>query len=128
MAEPAPAKSEAPAPIRFNITGSAPAPLTQSQAINGTVYFTCLDRPYNISTWDPAGTPANVFVGETNDYLVCVLGINGPYSFNTSVVNVGDTVTFEPNPPSSPQRTEAGAKGDVVGVKGTITITNVRMS
>ena len=124
MAEAAPAKRDAVAPIHFNISGSAPVPLTGSQALNGTVYFICLDGPYNISTWDPAGTPAKVFVGETNDYLVCKAGSNGPYSFATNVVKVGDTVTFEPNPPTAAERKTAGAK-DAIGVKGTITITNV---
>jgi hypothetical protein len=124
MAEPAPAKRDAVAPLTINITGSAPVPVNPSQAINGEVEFVCHDGPYNISTWDPAGTPANVFVGETNNTLVCNQGPNGPYSFNQNVVKVGDIVTFEPNPPTAAERKTAAAK-DAIGVKGTITITNI---
>jgi hypothetical protein len=40
------------------------------------------------------------------------------------VVKVGDIVTFEPNPPTAAERKTAAAK-DAIGVKGTITITNV---
>jgi hypothetical protein len=123
MAEPAPARGAAPAqwPIKVSLSG-APAPLTTNAAITDTIAFTVSPPPgVYLWTYDPDGTAANIFVGETGNYVQLQVGVNPALSFNTNVVHKGDTCTFEANSAPPNERAARGPHTDT-GVKGTINI------
>jgi len=126
MAEPARAKGPAATwPIRVSASG-APVPVTTTAAISDSVVFT-VSPPATIYLWtyDPDGTLANIFAGQTGNYITLVSGANPAVQFNTNVVSVGDTCTFVPNttiPPAEHHQKERGPR-DVAGVKGYINIT-----
>ena len=120
MAEPAAAKRETVAPVTININGGVPTPLNPSEPIGGSVNFNCLDKPYNVYTYNPAGNGINAFVGESNNYVPCNIGPN-VFDFDASVVTpLPYVLTFEPNTTSSLR----GAQSAPDTVRGTITITS----
>ncbi|MGA8071907.1 MAG: hypothetical protein WB995_00445 [Candidatus Acidiferrales bacterium] len=127
MAEAAPAKKGALAPSQINLalTG-APVPLTSSVPINGSVEFINLPpSPVTIWTWDASGALANIFTGEQNHCVPCQLGGNGPFSFDTSKVAVGDTLNFQANSKAPVPHGGAIEKDALTGVKGTIKVTSM---
>jgi Flp pilus assembly protein TadG len=107
MAEPAPAKFGAPATdvvdIVYNASGYGPTPQNSSVANNGTVTFICQSRPSWV--WTGVGNAlVNAFVGETNNYIPCNVGSNGPYSiapaYQNSTINIIPlAVNSNPPPP-----------------------------
>lgn len=122
MAEAAPAKQAAAASsISVNLTG-APVPLDTNASLSGGIIFINLPpTPVKIWTWDANGNLANIFVGETNHYVQCQLGSNGPFNFASSV-SLNQTLSFQANsnPPSA--HGEAAEKALLSGGKGTIKI------
>ena len=126
MAEPAPAKHEVagPSSISLGISG-APVPLSTNASLSGGITFVNLPpTPVKIWTWDATGTLANIFVGQTGNYVSCQLGSNGPFSFNSSVA-LNQTLGFQANsiPPS--EHGEAHRTDVASGVRGTIKITSM---
>ena len=125
MAEAAPAKHEAAASsISLGISG-APVPLSTNASLSGGITFINLPpTPVKIWTWDATGTLANIFVGQTGNYVSCQLGSNGPFSFNSSVA-LNQTLGFQANsiPPS--EHGEAHGRDVASGVRGTIKITSM---
>jgi hypothetical protein len=127
MAEAAPAKHEAaagPSSISLGISG-APVPLSTNASLSGGITFINLPpTPVKIWTWGANGDLANIFVGQTGNYVSCQLGSNGPFSFNSSVA-LNQSLGFQANsiPPS--EHGKAHEKDVLSGVKGTIKITSM---
>lgn len=120
MAEAAPAKFGAPQTDTIQITFAANqygvVPVTSSVANNGQVSFVCTRACW---IWTiVSGALANAFVGETNHYLVCAPGNNGP--FTPAVSNT--TITVVPLPVNSNPPPPQDAK-DVL--RGTITVSSM---
>jgi len=125
MAEAAPAKSATATPHGITVSSSAnPIPLTTGAAITDVIVFTVLSKPVYIWTWNAAGNPANIFSGETGDYLYLPVGPSSQYGFNTSVVSPGQAITFQANADAPSLPRTADVKGPLTGVRGTINITS----
>ncbi|MFZ0038360.1 MAG: hypothetical protein WAK91_13110 [Candidatus Acidiferrales bacterium] len=127
MAEEAGTKRVAVAnhPILVSLNNN-PNPLATTAAITDTITFTVgPPSPVSIWTWDANGNPANIFAGETGNYIPGPIGPISAKSFNTSVVSKGQTVSFQANANPPSEHSGASAKDVVIGVKGTITISNV---
>jgi hypothetical protein len=125
MAQPAPAKGvAAPASITVSINGS-PSPLNSPVTLPQQVAFTLTGTSSQawLYTWGTNKALANIFQGQTNDYLVLNLG---PNPAQTLVVGPG-TVWFEAVPVNSPAppppTVEKGHRVET-GVKGTIMISS----
>jgi hypothetical protein len=125
MAEAAPARTGVTSVvIKVPSTGS-PVPLNQSIPIDATVYFDATGPATSyIWTWDATSTLNNVFAPESNNYVPGTIGVQGPLTFNTSVVAVGQTISFQANPAAPSDAKEHDAKDVAMGVKGTISITS----
>jgi hypothetical protein len=125
MAEAAPAKREAVASsISLALTG-APVPLNTNASLSGGVTFINLPpSPIKIWTWNASGALANIFVGQTGNYVSCQLGSNGPFQFNSSVT-LNQTLSFQANANAPSAHGEAVEKDALSGVKGTIKITSM---
>jgi hypothetical protein len=126
MAEPAPAKHEAagPSSISLGISG-APVPLSTNASLSGGITFVNLPpTPVKIWTWDANGNLANIFQGESNYYVQCQIGSNGPFNF-ASTVTLNQTLGFQANSVPPSEHREAGEKDVASGVKGTIKITSM---
>lgn len=126
MAEPKPARSETAVnhPILLTPNGS-PNPLATTAAIGDTISFTVSGGPLSIWTWNANDVLANVFAGETGNYVPGPIGTTARLSFNTNVVSAGQTISFQANPNPPSERAEADAKGVMIGVKGTISISSL---
>jgi hypothetical protein len=124
MPEPAPAKRVAASwPITVSLTGT-PNPSTTNAGIDDTIVFRVNPPPaIYLLTYDPDGTPANIFANETGYSVYLVAGANSPLQFNTNVVKAGDTCTFVASSTPAGARTAASDQGELVGVKGFINIT-----
>jgi len=122
MAEAAPAKHEAAASsISVSLTG-APVPLNTNASLSGGIIFINLPpSPVKVWTWDASGNLANIFVGETNFYVQCQVGSNGPFQFAPSVT-LNQTLTIQGNSVPPTAHGEAAAKDALSGGKGTIKI------
>ena len=111
-------------PILVSINGN-PNPLATTAAITDTISFTVTGSPVSIWAWNSGNSLANVFAGETGNYVPGPVGSTPQLSFNTSVVSKGQTISFQANANPPSEHSEGKAKEVVIGVKGTITISNV---
>jgi len=122
MAQPASAKGvAAPVPISVSIDGS-PSPLNSPLTLPQQVVFTLTGTSSQawLYTWGSNEELANIFQGQTNDYLLLNLG---PNPAQTLVVGPG-TVWFQavavgsdaPPPPTQAKsaRVESGVKGTIM--------------
>jgi hypothetical protein len=126
MAEPKPARTETGVNHSILVTpNGSPIPLTTPAAIADTISFTVSGGPVCIWTWNANNVLANIFVGETGNYVPGPIGTTAQLSFNTSVVSPGQSVYFQANPNPPTERAEENAKGVMIGVKGTISISSV---
>lgn len=124
MAETAAKKAAAPSPITVNIPG-APIPLNTDCALSGSIEFTCLPNPTTyVWTWNNSGVPAPIFAGQTNNYVTCAHGPNGPFTFNSSV-SLNDTLTFQANSLTPSEHVPPHVPPALSGGKGTIKITSM---
>ncbi len=126
MAEPAPAKHEAAGPSSINLgISGAPVPLSTDASLSGGITFINLPpTPVKIWTWDANGNLANIFQGETGNYVQCQLGSNGPFHF-ASTVALNQTLGFQANSVPPSEHGKAHEKDVLSGVRGTIKITSM---
>jgi hypothetical protein len=96
------ASGSAPAPVPINITfntttGYGINPPNSSAPNGGTIQFICAKDCW---IWTFIGvTPTNVFVGETNYYVVCSAGGNNFFQLAATANN--QTITIIPTDPNS---------------------------
>jgi hypothetical protein len=125
MAEPKPARSETGTNHVIAVTpNGTPNPLATTAAIGDTITFTVSGAAVWIWTWNN-NVLANVFEGESGNYVPGPIPTTGALKFNTSVVSPGDPISFQTNPNPPTEHAEADAKGVMIGVKGTISISSV---
>ncbi len=126
MAEPAPAKHEVAGPSSINLgISGAPVPLSTNASLSGGITFINLPpTPVKIWTWGANGALANIFVGQTGNYVSCQLGSNGPFSFNSSVA-LNQSLGFQANSTPPSEHGEVHEKDALSGVRGTIKITSM---
>jgi hypothetical protein len=92
MAEPAPKKAAAPSTDTISITYSNSQyginPVDSSVANDGSVYFVCAQACWIYTQVD--GEYVNAFEGETNDYIPCNGGSNGPFTpaYEDTVIDI----------------------------------------
>jgi hypothetical protein len=101
MAESAQARKKAPATISIAVTNDGTAysinPSNGTVADGGTVQFVCSQACW---IWTFVGTtPTDVFVSETNDYVVCSAGYKNYFPLSVT----DETITIVPTDPNSLQ-------------------------
>jgi len=125
MAEPAPAKRVGTTShtIIVSLNGT-PNPENTDAALSDEIYFNVNPGPaVDLWTYDNDGDLNNIFASQTNNYEALKVGLNGPYTFNTNVVSVNDSLSFEANS-NPPDEKRAGSGTKAVSPKGTIKITS----
>jgi hypothetical protein len=113
MPEPAPARFVPPATdsieIIFSAGGYSPVPVDSSVADNGAVHFICGQACW---IWTIVnGALTNAFDGESNDYVPCGPGNNGPYTpavQDTTITIVPLSVNSVPPLVGNPRETVRG--------------------